>query len=172
MPTTFGRVLGISSIPVGAKATACAPCSYRKLDIALVLDRTHSMCQDDYGNDQSPTCPDLANARSGIETFLKLLDPQLDRVALVVTPPPPNASSRCVAPQDYNAYPTTSDGLYVMVPLSNDYRQPGSSTLNPSSSLVDTLDNCIKAGGNTAYKQALRRRTTSSWPTRPPARRR
>lgn len=154
--TTFARLLGIDRIDVSATATACAPCGGKPLDIALVLDRTGSMCQDDYGNDQHALgCPDLTNAKSGIQTFLQLLDPNLDRVSLVVTPPPASSSpaDRCAAPGN-DGYPPSSDSQYVMVPLTNQYKR-SNGTLDPASPLVSTLVNCVQAGGGTAYKQAL-----------------
>ena len=44
VPTFFARIIGVKSLTVTAKATACFPCSIRPLDIMLVLDRTGSMC--------------------------------------------------------------------------------------------------------------------------------
>src|SRR5262249_31723818 len=73
VPTTFARLLGIKSLTVHATATACSPCSAKPLDIAVVLDRTGSMCQ--FSNGQNdPACTDLTNARNGIKTFLGFMD--------------------------------------------------------------------------------------------------
>ncbi len=52
----------------------------------IVLDRTGSMCQ--FGPGQpDPNCTDLNNARNGIQTFASMLDPSLDKLGLVLTPP-------------------------------------------------------------------------------------
>ena len=89
VPTWFGRIIGIDRLSVSAKATACSPCSVKPLDIMLVVDRTGSMCTP---SGPGGSCPDFDNAKSGIETFLTLMDPTLDKVGLAVTPPSLNAS--------------------------------------------------------------------------------
>ena len=84
--TVFAKVIGFDSFTVKASATACSPCSMKPLDIMVVLDRTGSMCQ--FSNGQNdPACTDLNNAREGIQTFLRLMDPQLHHVGLAVLPP-------------------------------------------------------------------------------------
>ena len=52
VPTFFARIIGVKSLTVSAKATACFPCSVRPLDIMIVLDRTGSMCQGGPGQRQ------------------------------------------------------------------------------------------------------------------------
>ena len=98
VPTFFGRIAGIDFLKVSAKATACAPCSVKPLDVMIVLDRTGSMCAPvacSGGN-----LSDLHNAQEGIKTFLGFLDPSLDRVGLALTPPvvAPNMISNCGDP--------------------------------------------------------------------------
>ena len=61
----------------------------------FVLDRTGSMCEDSNGNDQHPTCPDMANAKSGMMAFLGEMDSSIDRVGLTVFPPAASVSKRC-----------------------------------------------------------------------------
>ncbi len=101
VPTWFGRVIGINHLKVSAQATACAPCNIKPLDIMIVVDRTGSMCQtrDASGNSHNdPACTDLNNAKEGVRTFLRFLDPQLDKVGLAVLPPvrsPQFYGSRC-----------------------------------------------------------------------------
>lgn len=85
VPTFFGRIVGVDSLTVRAKATACYPCSERPLDIMLILDRTGSMCNGNSGPCSKGT--DLDAAKLGIKTFLSLMDPKLDRVGLAVLPP-------------------------------------------------------------------------------------
>jgi Putative Tad-like Flp pilus-assembly len=105
VPTWFGRIVGIKEMKVSAESTACAPCSVKPLDIMLVLDRTGSMCQ--FGPGQNdPNCTDLQNAKAGVETFLKLLDPSLDKVGLALFPPVrrPDMVSRCPTPIPPNGY--------------------------------------------------------------------
>jgi Putative Flp pilus-assembly TadE/G-like len=90
VPTWFGKIIGISKLTVSAQATACSPCTVTPLDIMIVLDRTGSMCTP---AGPGGSCPDLNNAISGIHTFLKLMDPTLDKVGLAVTPPMVNKSA-------------------------------------------------------------------------------
>ena len=52
----------------------------------LVFDRTGSMCWT-WSGANDPACTKLHNAKSGMETLLSALDPQVDRVGLVVLPP-------------------------------------------------------------------------------------
>ena len=96
VPTWFGRIIGIEELSVSAKATACAPCVVKPLDIMLVLDRTGSMCVpvSCSGNNFS----DLRYAKDGIETFLTYLDPSLDKVGLSLFPPVINDAARGACP--------------------------------------------------------------------------
>ena len=81
VPTWFAKLFGKDAFTVHAKATACSPCSAKKFDIVVVLDRTGSMLDRNNG----PT--DLDNAKDGIRTFLAAMDPELDHVGLGVFPP-------------------------------------------------------------------------------------
>ena len=103
VPTWFGRIIGINSMSVSAKSTACSPCQVKPLDIMLVIDRTGSMCRTGSGGYERPVCPDLANAKEGVRTFLELLDPSLDKVGLALTPPVLDQSwvSSCPTPNGY-----------------------------------------------------------------------
>jgi hypothetical protein len=161
--TLFTRVLGVNSFTIHAKSTACSPCGAKPLDIMIVLDRTGSMCLDD--NNQPNGCVDLTNARNGITSFLDLMDPSLDHVGLAVLPPAPASNNLCGSPAYVNRsgtnYPSggyedfysSQTAPYVLVPLSSNYATR-TGTLNPSSSLVSTL-NCLPAAGWTAYAKAL-----------------
>ncbi len=172
VPTWFARVLGVDSFTVHAKATACSPCSSKKFDIMVVLDRSGSMQGDDLDGPNG--------AKKGVETFLKELDPDLDHVGLGVFPPaigtpaaaPPNGSSAtpsntCSTPgpqrYGYDAWWPGWDGrggrgsdsaVYTVASLSSDYLSPVDWDLNGSSTLVNTLG-CVKAGGTTSYANAL-----------------
>jgi len=84
VPTFFARIIGVDSLTVSAKATACFPCNVIPLDIMIVLDRTGSMC--DVKNPDG-SCRDLEAAKLGVRTFLSLMDPKLDRVGLALSPP-------------------------------------------------------------------------------------
>jgi Flp pilus assembly protein TadG len=151
--TFFARVLGIGSYTVHVKSTACSPCGgSRPLDIVVLLDRTGSMCMDHNGR-SDPSCTDLNAARNGIFTFLKLLDPAEDRVALAVLPPAPTLGQACTKPSNGWTVYDNQSSPYVLVPLSSDYAtSPG--TLNQSSNFVQTLD-CVQGFGTTAYAKAL-----------------
>ena len=147
--TYFARVIGIDSIPVTVKATACSPCGAKPLDIMIVLDRTGSMCMDSFGN-SDPSCTDLNNARDGIKTFLEFLDPTIDWVGLGVFPPAPSVGQRCARPSTSNYHSTGA--AYTIVPLANDYKLGG--VLNTGSDLITTLD-CQDGNGRTAYANAI-----------------
>jgi Flp pilus assembly protein TadG len=110
VPTWFGRVIGLNTLTVNAKATACAPCVVKPLDIMIVLDRTGSMCY--HYNlsggqvDDHPGCIDMQNARDGIKTLVQLLDPAIDKVGLALTPPALDQSwvSNCAQHSGYKGY--------------------------------------------------------------------
>ena len=140
VPTVFARVLGIDSFDVSARATACSPCSAKELDIMLVLDRTGSMCQDNWGR-YDRACTDLNNAQEGMRTFLGFLDPALDHVGLAVLPPAPTREQRCATPQ--TGFYNDEAAAYVVVPLADDY-----------SDLRATID-CQTGNGRTSYANAL-----------------
>jgi hypothetical protein len=148
--TIFGKLFGIDTLNVHASATACSPCSSMPLDIMLVLDRTGSMCQKPNGADDHPACSDMANARSGLNAFLKMMDPKLDRIGFAVLPPAliPNG----VCPYTSGPYLTPSDN-YVLVPLGNDYAS-SVGVLNPGSALVKAVG-CVQPNGTTSYANAI-----------------
>jgi hypothetical protein len=110
VPTWFGRVIGINTLTVNAKATACAPCVVKPLDIMVVLDRTGSMCYHYNSSgqqiDDHPGCIDMQNARNGIKTFVQFLDPSIDKVGLALFPPALDASwvSNCAQHSGYVGY--------------------------------------------------------------------
>jgi hypothetical protein len=143
IPTVFGKVLGIDSIPVHASASACSPCGTKPLDIMLVLDRTGSMCTTDTGADDHPECTDMENARGGLKTFLTFMDPKLDRVGFAVLPPAKSPNDVC--PFTAGPYNTPNDN-YVLVPLTSDFTSTGP--------LVSAID-CVQAAGTTSYANAL-----------------
>ena len=177
VPTWFAKLFGKSAFTVHAKATACSPCSAKKFDIVVVLDRTGSMLDRNNGR------TDLDNAKAGIRTFLAAMDPELDHVGLGVFPPavggpapvPPNGnlasgSNPCLTPgprrNGYDAWWPAWDGrggngsdsaVYTAASLSDDYireTSPGNWQLNGSSSLVSRIG-CVSAGGTTSYANAL-----------------
>jgi Flp pilus assembly protein TadG len=154
--TVFAKVIGFGSFTVHATATACSPCSVKPLDIMIVLDRTGSMCQFSDGTND-PACTDLNNARQGIETFLRAMNPQFHHVGFAVLPPSTGATrnAQCSPPStpaDAN-YDSPTAG-YLMVPLSSDFASPPG-TLNAGSTLVDRVECQQKAGGRTGYANAL-----------------
>jgi hypothetical protein len=153
VPTTFLQLIGIKSIPIKVHATACSPCNAVPLDVMFVVDRTGSMCTDSAGNDQHPSCPDMANAKSGMMAFLGEMDSSIDRVGLTVLPPAASMSKKCNTASTSNYDSTTAP--YTLVGLSSDYKAPGpTGAINSSSNLVSTI-NCLQAGGGTAYATAI-----------------
>lgn len=149
VPTAFLGLFGIKSVKLTAQATACGPCGGRPADIVLIYDRTLSMCMDYYGN-QDGSCTKLNNARAGMQTLIRSLDPRYDRVALVTLPPASSTATACTAPPS-NVYDSTS-AAWLVVPLSSDYVVNGQ--LNQNSKLVQTVA-CLPAAGQTAYANAI-----------------
>jgi hypothetical protein len=149
VPTIFAKLLGIDHFDIKVKATACSPCGTKPVDIMLVLDRTGSMCQDHWGNND-PNCTDLNNAKVGMRTFLSYMDSSQQWVGLTVLPPATSVGNRCATPQSTNydnaSYP------YTIVPLSKDFTRNGQ--LDTNSNLVQTI-NCVRGNGTTAYANAL-----------------
>jgi Flp pilus assembly protein TadG len=139
--TAFARIFGITTMTVGAKATACQPCGAKPLDIVIVLDRTGSMGQ---GSGK------IENAKAGIMTFLSFLDAGTAQVGLAILPPATSLASRCTTGADANYDSVNSK--YLVVPLSNDFKVNGA--INNSSNLVQTI-NCQTAGGSTHYSLAI-----------------
>ena len=107
VPTWFGRIIGIKKLNVSAKATACSPCVVKPLDIMIVLDRTGSMCQVGVPPTAEPPnrCTDLTAAKNGIESFLRQLDPSIDKVGLALTPPTLNGwKNSCPVPNGFRPW--------------------------------------------------------------------
>jgi Putative Flp pilus-assembly TadE/G-like len=148
-PTYLLKLLGYSSITLKAHAQACSPCGGVPLDVMIVLDRTGSMGQDDK----------LPQAKAGIEEFLSTMDPSMDNVGLAVLPPAPTSAQGCASVKSYftkddptGTYSLANPG-YVVVPLSNTYAT-SIGNVDDSSPLLTTV-NCVQAGGNTAYAEAI-----------------
>jgi hypothetical protein len=118
---------------------ACSPCGALPLDIVMVLDRTGSMAGQK-----------LVNAKQGVTPFLDDLDPAIDNVGLVVLHPAASVGTKC------SSAPTSNSNLTNAVPgraaLTRLCELAGN--LNTSSNLISTL-NCVQAGGQTAYANAL-----------------
>ena len=136
MPTFFGRIVGVDSLTVSAKATACFPCSVKPLDIMIVLDRTGSMCDVKLPNGK---CRDLEAARDGVKVFLSMMDPKLDRVGLAVTPPAVGPSVWTIdskgkktrnpdSPQNVCSAPTSSPFYYGFAAYSPWWKAESDST--------------------------------------------
>jgi hypothetical protein len=147
--THFAGILGLDKFTVRARATACAPCGSRAVDVMLVLDRTGSMCQDHQGR-PDPACRDMNNAKAGMRAFLLGMDATVDRVGLAVFPPATSDATRCSTPDTPNY--NNASNPYVVVGLSSDFKVGGA--LNNASKLVSTV-NCLKANGATAYANAM-----------------
>jgi hypothetical protein len=148
----------------------------------IVLDRTGSMCTP---SGPGGSCPDLNNARSGIETFLKLMDPTLDKVGLAVTPPMVNVSQRGSCPNqpqqsvkyygydqwwDVNGnhkpgFPSTESSTYVLAELegadgnlADDYiiEDPVTHTWDLNpASTLVQRLGCVRTNGSTSYSLSM-----------------
>ena len=154
--TVFAKIVGVDSLTVKARATACSPCSVKPLDIMLVFDRTGSMCQFSNGAND-PACTDLRNAREGIETFLRLMNPQFHHVGLAVLPPATGTTraAQCSPPTTpTQASYDSPSARYLIAPLSSDFASPPG-TLNAGSTLVDRVECQQQGGGRTGYAGAI-----------------
>ncbi len=148
VPTYLLKLLGFDTITLKAHAQACSPCGGLPLDVMIVLDRTGSM----------RASSKLPQAKAGIMAFLSTMDPTVDNVGLAVLPPAPSAGAACNSVDSYfsgNPGGTYSlaGAAYTVVPLSNSYATT-TGNLVGSSPLISTV-NCVQAGGNTAYAEAL-----------------
>jgi Flp pilus assembly protein TadG len=147
--TKFLRIFNINNVDVTVRSTACGPCATRPADIMIIVDRTGSMCMDFNGN-PDPSCAKLENARSGVLTMLKALDPTVDRVGLAILPPATSASSVCTPPP-LTVYNNAS-ASWVPVGLTSNYKS--GNQLNHSSPLVAAVD-CLPGSGYTSYADAI-----------------
>ena len=148
VPTYLLRLLGFDTLTLKAHAQACSPCGGLPLDVMIVLDRTGSMSASNK----------LPKAKAGIMAFLNTMDPTVDNVGLAVLPPAPSPNAACTDVDPYfngNPFGTYSlaNPAYTVVPLSNAYAS-AVGQLNVASPLVSTV-NCVQAGGNTAYAEAI-----------------
>jgi hypothetical protein len=152
VPTFFARIIGVDSLNVAAKATACFPCSVRPLDIMLILDRTGSMCAggpNDSPNSDPQVCRDLSAALEGVSTFISVMDPKLDRVGLALTPPAvgPRAgqgdspSDACAKPASSNYYGFDTWAPWWDTAASTGYRGQDRAFYVVSSLSDDDVDN-------------------------------
>jgi hypothetical protein len=144
MSTFFLRLVGIDTVPVEATGTACSPCGSKPTDVMLVLDRSGSMCTDNYTGVRN--CVDMQNAKDGMRDFLNVMDPGYDHVGFAVFPP---IGTPCRGGSGVSGYDPPD---YIAVPLSSDYKTAGA--LNTSSQLVSTI-NCQDGNGGTSYAHAL-----------------
>ncbi len=146
VPTFFLKVIGFNSFSISAKSTASMKGGAQlPLDVAIVLDRTGSMCQ---------PCTKMQNAQDGIRAFLSAMRPTVDKIGLVIFQPAVSIGQRCDYSPSNNSYYDVSTYPYAVVNLTNDFRLSDNSPLNPNSNLVQTVD-CIETGGSTAYATAI-----------------
>lgn len=173
VPTLFLSVLGISSIPIAATATAAARGGQSNpYNVEIVVDTTASM----NSTDSSPSCSNtrINCALAGVQILLKSLSPcaagltncgtasgsmpttgynvpnAVDQVGLMAFP---GLSATTQASKDYTcptSNPTTTSynnsPVYQIIPFSSDYRTSDTATsLNTSSYAV------VAAGGSSCH---------------------
>ena len=160
--TSFARIFGLDHFDMTSHANACSPCSSTPVDIVIALDRTGSMCDTKESNG---FCTDLDNAKDGIQTMLKILNPPYAQIGMVAFPPVQTTlTGACSAP--YNSLANGWDGYdasgrgYLTDTINANYKT-STGTLNSASGLVQhTTDGkataCVEAGGSTSYSEALR----------------
>jgi hypothetical protein len=164
VPTTFLKVIGISSLSITATATASAKGGYNgPYNVEIILDTTHSM--NDTDSDSQCNNTRLSCALAGIRTLLSTLSPcaaglkscgtsspaetatvgtnvanAVDEVGLMVFP---GLASTAQVPNDW-ACPAVNPAItsynngpvYQIIAFSSDYRTSDSSPLNASSDTV------------------------------------
>ena len=175
VPTTFLKVVGITSLPITATATAAARAGYAgPANIMIVLDTTHSM--NDTDSDSQCNSTRISCALAGIRSLLQSLSPcaaglascgaaspaetatvgtnvanAVDEVGLMVFP---GLTSTSQVPDDYSC-PTKTPGItsynnapvYQIIPFSSDYRASDTaSSLNTSSDMVITVGGGCSSG--------------------------
>jgi hypothetical protein len=132
----FTRILGLPPIEItasrnGACKGFCGTAPTTQLDVVIVIDRSPSM-------DSS----ELAAAKAGALAVLEIFDPEFQHIGLAVLGAG-NPSNVCfeLAPE--------SGGNWLIVPLSDDYKNADGS-LNNGSSLVSAIQ-CL---GNSSISQS------------------
>ena len=151
--TFFLGIIGLDKINADVEAAACAPCSSSAHDIMLVLDRTGSMSAGGKGSNSS--IPKIALLKTGLlDGFLPTLDPNEDRVGVVVFPPNTATSGECDVKrndlgQTYYYDPTHN---YLQTDLSSGYADGG--VPSPTSPVVEGI-NCLTPAGTTDYADPL-----------------
>jgi Putative Flp pilus-assembly TadE/G-like len=159
IPTTFARVLGITTVNISASATASERGSPRApFNVAVVIDTTQSMTDQDGSSNCSGTR--VYCAMQGIQDLLKDFSPcytglsscnnqtAVDEVSIFTFPPTstPSYDTTCPHSGSFNvsSYPdatnlTTTNliSAYEITGMSNNYRaSDGTSTLTSTSPLV------------------------------------
>jgi len=164
VPTSFGKIFGLSTISVSAQGNACGGCdsSTQKFDVVVVLDRSFSMCLDSTG--RYDNCYSLNQAKQGIQALLNFFNPATDRLGLAVLSsgdnvPPFNHSGTYPCDttnlSDYGGHGTfygtlgdfmdgtpSSHDSWLIAPLANDFKNADGS-INNNSAFVSDL-NCLQ----------------------------
>jgi Flp pilus assembly protein TadG len=165
--TWFAKIFGINQFNVSTHANACSPCSATPVDIVVAIDRTGSMC--------SPvgagfTCTDLNNAKDGVRTMLKNLNPPYAQVGMVAFPPvQTTATNVCLAPYNslsangdanaMNGYDAATRG-YLTDRINGTYKLSNGALDISNGLYLHTVKggaaSCIQSAYSTSYTEALR----------------
>jgi len=160
--TWFAGLFGVKHFTMSAHANACSPCSSTPVDIMIAIDRTGSMC---INASNKHDCGDMNNAKDGVQTMLKILNPPSAQVGMVAFPPvQTTATSVCDPPYNtnddgWNGYDAAGRG-YLTDALNGNYRLD-TGALNTGSGLIKhttdgDYDSCVQSAGSTSYTEALR----------------
>jgi hypothetical protein len=144
----FGQVVGIDKGNTGTITSAacrggCGGAPASPMDVVVILDRTGSMSD-----------PDLNRVKDATRSLLTFLDPTLHRVAIGLLGPSNPNDNTCNPSRARGKSSSAGNATWIVAPYSNgvvasemdDYRNPGSSTLNNSSALVGLLAGNAPAG--------------------------
>jgi len=136
VPFSFAPAIGINQGGTGAVTSvackgSCGTIPPNPMDVAVVADRTSSMLD-----------ADVIKMRDGISGMFQKMTPSQQYVSLgTIGRSKLGAAPTCLSLPWDDSYPAQK-GPWMPVPFSNDYLLPGTTTLNPSSTLVQGV-NCL-----------------------------
>jgi len=139
VPFSFAPAIGITTGGTGSVTSvackgSCGNPPQNPMDVAVVADRTGSM-----------STTDIGAMITGIKSMFQVMTPSQQYVSLgTIGWSDPAAPSNCKSNDSTSSPSSFSDtsGVWMPVPFSNDYLNPGTTTVNTSSQLVQAV-NCL-----------------------------
>jgi hypothetical protein len=146
VPFSFAPVIGIKSGSTGAVTSvackgSCGTVPLNPMDVVVVADRTGSM-----------SSTDINAMITGIKGMFTVMTPSQQFVALgTIGWSSSTAAANCKSMDESSnpASSTDATGLWVPVPFSNDYLNPGTTTVNTTNSPLVQAVNCLTNSSGT-----------------------